>query len=160
MPPTEDLGDILFFTPFPRVYVKKLVLLFGVMCVVGCATVVSKDSVSLQNAIDLKVESLALLDKAVDPPERHSTQIEDLRLKLLKAFEYEKTRGELNAVSIEQWKILIDPNGHLLGGFLRKWETDGIGRSPAFLSGVKKTITQAFDQIIKLESQKPDRRVI
>ncbi len=159
MPAILELCDMLSSTPL-KVCVKKLVILLGVIAVVGCATVASKDSVSLQNAIDLKVESLALVEKAVDPPEMHSTQIDDLRLKLLKALEYEKTRGELNAVSIEQWKILIDPNGHLLGGFLQKWETDGIGRSPAFLNGVKQTITQAFDHIIKLESQKPDRRVL
>lgn len=160
MPGTGEIPDMLSHAPLLKVHFNKLVIVLGVLCVVGCATVASKDPISLQNAIDLKVESLSLLDKAIDPPDAHTKEIHDLRLKLLKVLEYEKTRGELNAVSIQQWEILIDPNGYLLGGFLTKWEIDGIGRNPAFLNGVKKSIIQAFDQIIKVESAKPQRGVL
>ena len=154
MPCMGELPAMLFFTPLPKVNFKKLFILLGVICVVGCATVAVKDPISLQNAIELKVESLAFLDNAIDPPRAHITEILELRLKLLKALEYEKTRGELNSISIQQWEILIDPKGHLLGGFLQKWESGSVGRSPAFINGVKNTVAQAFDHIIKLESHK------
>ena len=137
-----------------------LLVFVSLTYVVGCATVATKDFIALQNAIDLKVESLALLDKAGDVPDIHKEEIQNLRLKMLKALEYEKTRGELNSVTIQQWELLIDPNGHLLGGFLKKWEADGVGRSQAFLNGVKHTVAKAFDQIIKVETNKPTRAVL
>jgi hypothetical protein len=140
----------------PYVYqVAWVIFVFLLVQVVGCATVAQKDPVSLQNAIDLKVESLALLDKATDPPETHAAEIQDIQLRLQKALEYEKTRGELNAVSVQQWELLTDPEGNLLAGFLKKWVADGKGRTPAFIDGVKGLVTKAFDQIIKVESAKP-----
>jgi len=117
--------------------------------------VAKKDPLSLQNAIDLKVESLALLDRATDPPDAHAAEIQDMQLRIQKALEYEKSRGELNAVSVQEWELLADPEGNLLSGFLKKWEADGKGRSPAFIDGVKSLVTKAFDQIIKTESAKP-----
>jgi len=121
----------------------------------SCATVSSKDPVSLQNAITLKAESLALLDKATDPPDAHTSEINALRQKLQAAIAYEKGKGELNAISVKQWELLANPDGNLLGGFLKKWETDGTGQSPAFIDGVKGLVTKAFDQIIKVENEKP-----
>lgn len=142
----------LFFRLFTFQRVLVILLVF---VVVGCATVAKKDPVSLQNAIDLKVESLALLDKAIDPPDVHAAEIQDMQLRLQKALEYEKTRGELNAISVQQWELLADSEGNLLSGFLKKWVADGKGRNPAFIDGVKGLVTKAFDQIIKTESAKP-----
>ncbi|MDA1302836.1 MAG: hypothetical protein O2999_00765 [Nitrospirae bacterium] len=153
------LGPARFKTPrqfywqpvsFQRVLIGLLIVLLA-----GCATVAKKDPVSLQNAIDLKVESLALLDKAIEPPDAHSAEIQGMQLRLQKALEYEKTRGELNTISVQQWELLADPEGNLLAGFLKKWVADGKGRSPAFIDGVKGLVTKAFDQIIKTESAKP-----
>jgi len=55
---------------------------------------------------------------------------------------------------VKQWELLYNPEGNLLGGFLKKWETENQGQSPAFLDGVKKLVAAAFDEIIKLESRK------
>jgi hypothetical protein len=52
------------------------------------------------------------------------------------------------------WELLGDPNGNLLGGFLKKWETENKGQSPAFLEGMGKNIAEAFDKIIELERHK------
>lgn len=154
-----SLGPVHYKTPrqFHRPSVSLYSVLIGLLIILlaGCATVAKKDPVSLQNAIDLKVESLALLDKATDSPDAHVAEIQDMQFRLQKGVEYEKTRGELNAISIEQWETLANPDGNLLGGFLKKWETDGKGRSPAFIDGVKGLVTKAFDQIIKVESVKP-----
>lgn len=126
-----------------------LILLPGM----GCAVTPAKDPVSLQNARSLKVESLALMDKATDPPTAHAAEIQSLRQKLQQALEHERQRGDRNAVSVQQWQLLQDPKGNLLGGFLHKWETEGVGRSPAFLAGAKQLVGDAFDEIIKVQSQ-------
>ena len=47
-----------------------------------------------------------------------------------------------------------DPEGALLGGFLKKWTAENKGQSPAFLAGLAKNVSDAFDQIIKLENTK------
>lgn len=49
---------------------------------------------------------------------------------------------------------LADPGGTLLGGFLRKWQAENKGQSPAFLEGAQKNVADAFDQIIELENRK------
>ncbi|RMH36424.1 MAG: hypothetical protein D6690_05835 [Nitrospirae bacterium] len=125
-----------------------LVLLQGI----GCGSLApTKDPAALQTAIDLKNEALALIEKATDPPAAHLGEIQALRQKLAAALEEEKQRSGPDAVSVKQWELLADPNGNLLGGFLTKWETEGTGRSPEFLAGVKQLVGQAFDQIIKLQ---------
>jgi hypothetical protein len=120
----------------------------------GCAAITGYDATSYKTATDLKAEALLLIDKAKDPPSLHASEIEALRLKLRQAYEYEKGKGDRNRVTQEQWALLSDPNKALLGGFLKKWESENRGQSPAFLEGVSKNIAQAFDEIIKLESHK------
>ncbi len=120
----------------------------------GCAAITGYDATSYKAATDLKAEALLLIDKAKDPPGPHASEIEALRLKLRQAYEYEKGKGGRNRVTQEQWALLSDPNAALLGGFLKKWETENRGQSPAFIEGVVKNVSQAFDEIIKLESHK------
>jgi len=124
------------------------------LALVGCALITAYDPTSYKIATDLKAEALLLIEKAKDPPGPHAAAIDNLRLKLRQAYEYEKGKGDRNRFTSEQWAILSDPNGALLGGFLKKWETENRGQSPAFLEGVSKNIGQAFDEIIKLESRK------
>jgi len=49
---------------------------------------------------------------------------------------------------------LIDPEAALLGAFLRKWRDESKGQSDAFLKGVARNVSDAFDEIIKLENAK------
>lgn len=129
--------------------VVLLILLFS-----ACTAITGYDPTSYKNATDLKAEALLLIQKAKDPPDLHRAEIERVRVKLQQAYEYERGKGDRNRLSKEQWELLADPKGSLLGGFLTKWETENRGQSPAFLEGVAKNIAQAFDEIIRLESRK------
>jgi len=120
----------------------------------ACPLVSFYDPTSYQRATDLKAESLMLIAKATDPPAAHAAQIDALRLKLSQAYEYERGKGKPNLTTVEQWKLLNDPDGALLGGFLKKWQTDNAGQSAAFVSGMSSNVGKAFDQIIKLDSAK------
>jgi hypothetical protein len=95
----------------------------------ACALTTHYDATSYQNATNLKAETLLLVEKAKDPPGKH-------------------------AQAIEQWRLLIDPDAALLGGFLRKWKTENAPQSDAFLKGIARNVGDAFDEIIKVQSAK------
>ena len=71
---------------------------------------------------------------------------------LIKIYEYEKNRPK-NEITVKMWEKLMNENGHLLGGFLLKWEQQG-KQSEVFITESKKIIGPAFDQIAQLESKK------
>ncbi|MCS3859678.1 hypothetical protein [Salinibacter ruber] len=73
-----------------------------------------------------------------------------------KAYEFAKGRPE-NEISARQWRILIDPDRDLLGGFLADWKKQS-AFSATFVEEKKTQIARAFDTIIELESgkKKPD----
>lgn len=120
----------------------------------ACALMGNYDATSYQNATNLKAEALLLIEKAGDPPGAHAAALESIRLKLRQAYEYERGKGKPNRITVEQWRLLNDPEGALLGGFLKKWRAENKGQSPAFLEGLSKNVSDAFDQIIKLENAK------
>jgi hypothetical protein len=120
----------------------------------ACQTIGAYDPTSYKTATDLKAEAMLLIPKSTDGPELHKVEIEDLRLQMQKALEYEQGKGRSNNLTASQWTLLADPNGALLGGFLRKWQAEGKGQNPAFINPLSVTISAALDEIIKLESHK------
>jgi hypothetical protein len=119
----------------------------------SCVSIAPQDPVAIKHATDVRVEAEMLIDRAIDPPEKHAQAIVFLRLRAKQAHEYAKAKND-NALSTKQWAIMIDERRNLLGGFLALWESKKQGFSPAFLSGVKKNILGGFDEIIKLEKAK------
>ncbi len=103
-------------------------------------------------AVDLKVESLKLMDVAESPFESHKTRIEKLQLSLDKASEFSKGRPR-NEYSAKQWELLLSSDRNLLGGFLSRWEQSKTLSWP-FIAESKGVIAKAFDTIIGLESGK------
>jgi hypothetical protein len=124
----------------------------------SCAAITGYDATSYKTATDLKAESLLLMDKATEPPDDNQmAQIDELQVKLLKAYEYEKGKKGPNQITVAQWKLLNDPEKDLLGGFLKDWEAkkgQSKGFSKAFIDEKKDQVGKAFDQIIELESSK------
>ena len=100
----------------------------------------------------LKVESLYLMDKAIDTFSLHLSEVKDMRLKIDKAYEFEKSRPN-NSITTQIWEKIKNPDGNLFGGFLVYWQQQGV-LSPIFVQDKKKQIGLAFDQIIELESKK------
>ena len=102
-------------------------------------------------AVSIKVESLALMDKAVEPFENHKSEVTELKLEIEKAYEYAKGIKK-NEITVQQWDILKNPERNLLGGFLKRWEEEQLSKT--FVGEAKNLISQAFDTIIGLESGK------
>ncbi len=118
----------------------------------SCSTISHFNQRAYEQATELKVEALALMDKAVRPFAEHRPEAEILRLNIEKAYEYAKGLPK-NEITARQWEILKDPNRKLLGGFLKRWEEKS-KLSEVFIREAKTQVAEGFDTIIELESGK------
>ena len=134
---------------------NKLLVLFVCLLIVlaGCTPISVYSQYAYQQAVDLKVESLNLISHADQSYQNYQKDVGDLTQKVEKAYEYAKGRKD-NDLSTQQWEILKNPDGHLLGGVLKKWKSED-KLSTVYVSDKKQTISDAYDQIIILESGKP-----
>jgi hypothetical protein len=118
----------------------------------ACSYISPYSQFAYQQATSLKVEALALMDKATEPYENHKKEVEELQTKIEKAYEYVKGQPK-NEFSARQWEILKDPERNLLGGFLKRWKKDST-LSNVFIKEAKGLVADAFDTISGLESGK------
>lgn len=118
----------------------------------ACSTISRYDQAAYEHAVNTKVDTLVLINKATASYNEHQKEIESLLTELDKTYEYDRGR-QLNQITITQWNILRDPDRNLLGGFLKAWEAKG-KLSSAFVAEKKAQLADAFDQIIQLESGK------
>lgn len=102
--------------------------------------------------MSLKVESLALVEQAVEPYDSHKETVEILFVNIHKAQEYARGRPK-NEISVRQWDVLMDPDKGLLGDVLERWKNEG-QLSEIYLREKMPYIATAYDQIIGLESGK------
>lgn len=124
-------------------------LLVATALLFACSTIATFDQVAYDKATGAKAEALALMDKATDSYSAHVREIEAVSLTIDKAYEYDRGRM-LNAITVQQWQILRDPDRNLFGGFLRRWREKGSLR-PDYIAEKKPDIAEAFDQITGLE---------
>ncbi|MBA4358003.1 MAG: hypothetical protein C0405_09805 [Desulfovibrio sp.] len=127
-------------------------LLLACAWLAGCASIAPYSQKAYEQATSLKVEALAVMDKAESPFAGQKAVVEALRLNLDKAYEYAKGRPK-NEISTRQWAILKDPSRNSLGGFLKRWEEKQT-LSEAFIAQAKDLVADGFDTVIGLESGK------
>ena len=138
-----------------RVNITKFLLAAVCAAVVSftaCSSISTFSQYAYEQATSLKVESLDLMDKAVEDYTGHKQEAEALQTKLQKALEYSKGRPN-NEFSTRQWEILLSPDRNLLGYFLKRWKDEG-KLSPTYTKEAKGLVSDAFDTIIGLESGK------
>jgi len=128
-----------------------LTLLF-LLAFAACSTISTYDQTAYLQAVNTKVDALALMAKAVEPYTNYRNEVAQFLIELDKAYEYERGRP-LNTDTIKQWDILRNPDGDLLGGFLKEWKDEG-KLLPVYVERKRAQIGTAFDQIIQLESGK------
>ena len=131
---------------------RHLTLLVVVLSFAACATISSFDQYAYAQTTSLKVDALNTMDLATGNYSTNEKTIQELQTKLQKAYEYEKNRPK-NEITLKMWTILLDSNGHLLGGFITRWEKEQ-KLNAVFIQEEKKIVGDAFDQIAGLESQK------
>lgn len=125
------------------------------ICLPGCRQLTPLfDSQAYNYAISLKVESAFLMKKAMSPYSEHADDIEELQKEIQKAYLYEKGRGEvINSETLQLWIKMMDENGALLGGFLKRWRDAEGGRlGQAIIENMTGQVGEAFDEIIRVEN--------
>ncbi len=131
---------------------SRFIPLFLMLCLAACSHISPFSPFAYEQSTSLKVESLDLMSKATEPYADHKNEIEALRIKVEKAYEYARGLPK-NELSTKQWQILKDPKGKLLGGFLERWQ-EKTTLSETFIREAKGLVDDAFDTIIELESGK------
>jgi hypothetical protein len=120
----------------------------------SCTSISVFSPEAYKQAVDLKVEAFNLMSDATMPYTDFAEDVLYLRTELTKAYEFAKGRPG-NEISTRQWEILINPDGNLLGGFLKRWEEEET-LSEMFVTEMQVLVGDAFDTIIGLESGKID----
>ncbi|ADQ79028.1 conserved hypothetical protein, secreted [Paludibacter propionicigenes WB4] len=131
---------------------RYLTLLVIIVTLAACATISSFDQYAYVQTTSLKVDALNTMQLATTDYTANEKTVQELQTKLQKAYEYEKNRPK-NEITLKLWTILLNPEGHLLGGFIHRWEKDK-KLNAIFIQEEKKIVGDAFDQIAGLESQK------
>ncbi len=132
---------------------STLFVLMALSLITACAPLIGPYSPeSYKYATSLKTETLAVMDKATEQYSTHKERIEALEVELQKAHEYVKGVPS-NNISAQQWRILINPEGDLIGKFFMRWEERST-MSSAIIKEFKGPISDAFDEIICLEANK------
>ena len=116
----------------------------------GCQTLTATfDQTALDLATALKADAIALTSEATEPYASHETDVATLNNQVDQAYEYAKSRPK-NDLTVKQYELLRDPDKNLLGGFLKRWQTEG-QLSEAFVTEATNLIAEACDKIIGLE---------
>lgn len=134
---------------------KKLLLSIAILsCLASCApTIALYDQYAYTQTTSAKVDALNVMGMATESYSSHQKDVAALTTEIQKLYEYDKGRAK-NQLTVKQWDILMnDSTGHLLGGFLKRWQMKGT-LSADFISDNKTNVAMAFDQIIKLELNK------
>jgi len=132
--------------------VKIITMLFVILTYVSCATISRSSQYAYTQTTSLKVDALAVMDLAKDDYSNHQQVILELQTNLQKIYEYEKNRPK-NEISVKLWDKLLNPEGHLLVGFLIRWQKEQ-KLNETFITEEKKLVSDAFDVISGLESTK------
>ncbi|WP_291152205.1 hypothetical protein [Flavobacterium sp. UBA7680] len=110
------------------------------------------DQYSYEKTIELKVETINLMNKSTTSYSENKQEIDKLFLDIEKLVEYEKNKPD-NEITFQLWKTLNDKEKNLVAGFFKHWETKGI-ISKSFLEESKIQIREAFDLLIQYEIKK------
>ena len=139
-------------------YLLLFSLALPVLFLYSCTPRVSVfNEAAYRQAVELKVASMNLLDKATTDFSENRESVDHLKLDLLTAWEYAKGRPD-NEAAERLWESLLDPEVNLLADFLSRWE-ERERLPPAMIREYKLIISDAFDRIIALESGKSSRTI-
>ena len=131
---------------------RNITMLFVIFSAVSCASISSFDQQAYTQTTSVKVDALNLMDLAKYDYATQENNVKEYLTKQQKIYEYEKNRPK-NEITLKLLDKLLDKDGHLLGGFLNRWQTE-TKLNETFIAEEKKLVDKAFDQISGLESKK------
>ncbi len=134
-----------------------LILLFSGLLMTSCASMkmASYDQYSYQKTIDIKVMTIWLMDRSIDPYKEYQAMAEDLSMEVEKMMLYEQNRPN-NEVSYQMWKLMNDEDKTFIAGYLKKWR-ENEQFSKAFVEEAKQQMDEALNTLIGFESKKDEQ---
>ena len=137
-----------------RKYVRSLITVILVLVSgSGCSPAIAPFSGrAYELAVDLKVDAIRTMERAEESFSKHERRVESLQIRMQKAVEFARGRPN-NSASTRQWEIMADPDGHMVGGFLSRWQEED-SLSWGFIREASSQVEDGFDAIIGLESGK------
>ena len=130
----------------------KITTVFLILTSCQITKIAVYDSYSHQNTVALKVRIDQLISKSQENYATHQTEMKALLLELQQQYAYEKSKPN-NAVTVAMFSRIIGSEKTLLPQFFAMWRQNE-QLSPAFTKEAAKQISETFDQIIILETQK------
>lgn len=129
-------------------------LIFVLLLCSSCQSlkVAKFDSYSFEKTIELKMKTLALMDKSTERYSNNAIQTKILLLELQLHTDYEKSKAH-NEITIELWKNLTNEESSYIISYFKLWK-DKEKLTPEFIQEAKKQTNEAFDKIITLETKK------
>ena len=118
----------------------------------ACATISPYNEKAYENATSVKAEAIKLLGKANEPYSTHQKDIDTLELDASKANEFAKGLSQ-NTDIVKQYAIILNQDGGLLYGALKKWKTKD-RLSDVEIAEFSAQLGKQFDQVIGLEQGK------
>jgi hypothetical protein len=118
-----------------------------VVAVNGCATITKFDQNSYNSAQSLKEDALTIVQHP------SPSAVDNLSVRLDAQVAYETGKGKANRISAAQWRLIQNPHGNLLGGWIRTYR-QGATMSPTYSEEKARQIGLAFDEVLKLEGGK------
>lgn len=148
--PTEKPIDIY---RLQRSSVSLRGMMLMIVILLSSCTLMSRfDQFAYVQSTSLKVEVLSLIEEGTSSYPEKAADIRAMEIKLEKALEYERFRPK-NQITLQQYQLLTDPEGNLVGGAFRLWKNNG-KLSTAYIKNKKEQIAKAFDLISSLEAAK------
>ena len=134
---------------FRGVWLAQATILF---LLVGCGTVATFDTVAFQNAVQLKFETLALIDKSGDKFAARQSEVAALTAKYDSAFDA-ASKNENNQAVAQAWQVIRGAQSGSAGEYFLTWKQRGALR-PVIRAEKKAQIGRHFDYLICLETAK------
>lgn len=135
---------------------KTLKIYFILLCTVttitSCTSTSSLyDHYTYTETIEIKLQTLSLMDKSDDAFSTHENEAIALKNKLEKMLIYETGKGK-NEITKKMWEVLNNDN-KLVKSYLTLWEQKG-SLNTAFIQEAKPQIEEAFNILIQYEEKK------
>lgn len=125
----------------------------GLVCgwLLGCASLQAPafDQTALDQAVAAREKAMAVVTAGTEPYSQHEAEVTALRAQVEAAAAFAASRPH-NEVVAKQWQVMNDPQAHLLGGYLKRWQALG-KLNPGFALEAGRSIGEGFDKIIELE---------
>jgi len=129
-----------------------IILLCAVTTLTGCTSTRSLyDHYTYTETIEIKLQTLSLMDKSDDAFSSHENEVIALQNELEKMLIYERGKGK-NEITQKMWEVLNNDN-KLVKSYLSLWEQKG-SLNTAFIQEAKPQIEEAFNILIQYEERK------